>query len=114
MATFSKFFKIATVAAAVAGSLAISTPAFAGHCGCGGHGGGFGGRGFAGHVGYGGWGWGWDDPSYYSYWGPYYGGPHYGDYRAFRRVNVRPVHRAYRSCIWRRVHVHALRPAREI
>ncbi len=120
MAIFSKFFKIATVAAAVAGPLALSTPAFAGPCGGGGPGGGFGGRGFGGHcfavrgfgghggyVGYGGWGWGWDDPSYYTCWGPYYGGPHYGDdYPVVRRVNVRLVHRAHRSCIGRRVHVH--------
>jgi len=140
VAIFSKFFKIATVATAVAGSLALSAPAFArggggghgGGFGGGGHGGGFGGGGFhgggfggrgsagaasrveamglRGYGGYGGWGWGgggWDDPCYYGNCGGYYGGPYYGDdYPVVRRVYVQPVHRVYRSCIWRRVHVH--------
>jgi hypothetical protein len=54
MAKFGKLLKIATVAAAVAGSLALADPAFArgGGGGGGGHGGGFGGGGFHG----GGWG----------------------------------------------------------
>jgi hypothetical protein len=61
MAIAGKLLKIATAAAVLAGSLALSEPAFAGHGGGGGggHGGGFGGGGFHGggfHGGGGGWG----------------------------------------------------------
>jgi hypothetical protein len=57
MAIAGKLLKIATAAAVLAGSLALSEPAFArggGGGGGGGHGGGFGGGGF--HGGGGGWG----------------------------------------------------------
>ena len=125
MAIAGKSLKIATIAAVVVGSLALSAPASArggwgggggwhggGWGGGGWHGGGWGGRGWGGRGYYGGWGgpgwgwgggWGWNDPYYYGV----YGGPYYGDdYPVVRRVYVQPVHRVYHSCILRRVRVH--------
>jgi hypothetical protein len=119
MAIAGKSLKIATIAAVVMGSLALSTPASArgGWGGGGWHGGGWGGGGWRG----GGWGgrgwygggwgpgWGWGVPvgvGAYYYGGPYYD-PYYGDdYPVVRRVYVRPVRHVYHSCIWRRVRVH--------
>jgi hypothetical protein len=85
MSIAGKYLKIATAAAVLAGSLALSEPAFAGHGGFGGggfHGGGFGGGGFRG-GGWGGGGWrgggwggrGWGGPGWR---GGGWGGPGWG------------------------------------
>jgi hypothetical protein len=114
MAIAGKLLKIATAAAILAGSLAISEPAFAGgHGGFGGggwhgggggwHGGGWGGRGWRG-GGWGGPGWGWGVPLVVggAYYYPY--DDYYADgYPPPRRVYVQRV--VPRSCIWRRVRV---------